>query len=413
MRLFAFSGLRYGAPAGVPGPLAALPYDQINPALRDRYQADSPFQFVHLTCPVAPEGENPYVRAAALHKAWIADGDIVRDEKPAIYPYVIELAGGGRRLGIAGLVEIADATTIRPHEQTLEKAIADRTALLEATRVDLEPALLLSDDGGRLDALVAEDIEGKTPLVDHVDPDGHHHLLFRVDDPARIALYQQATAGPSAIADGHHRYKVAGHFARAHGAASGTAASAKLAIITSLSSPALTIDPIHRALGTAIDLDGIAQASGVSGADRKTVDVSTGTALAEAVAAAGATAIGLKVKGRPAEIWVLDPERGPASLSPGARNVAVVLLHEIVYPALGLAPAAAIDGTTIYRSDPEVLYGMIENGEAGTGIWLPPMTPAAFALAIEHGEMLPPKSTRFLPKVMSGLVWADHDSRVV
>jgi uncharacterized protein (DUF1015 family) len=410
MRLFAFAGLRYGASAGNPGSLAALPYDQINPALRDRYQAESPFQFVHLTCPVAPEGENPYVRAAALHTAWMNDGGIVRDEKPAIYPYVIELAGGGRRLGVVGLVEIADAATIRPHEQTLEKAIADRTALLEATRVDLEPALLLSDDGGRLDALVAEDIAGKEPLVDHLDPDGHHHLLFRVDDPSRIALYQQATAGPAAIADGHHRSSGAGDFGRTHEAGPGTAAAAKLAIVTSLSSPALTIDPIHRALGLAIDLDAIATASG---AERRTVDVGTGTALAEGVAAAGATAIGLKVKGRPAEIWILDPERAPASLSPGARNVAVVLLHEIVYPALGLAPAAAIDGTTTYRSDPDVLLNMVENGEAGTGIWLPPMTPAAFALAIEHGEMLPPKSTRFLPKVMSGLVWADHDSQVL
>jgi uncharacterized protein (DUF1015 family) len=410
MRLFAFAGLRYGEPAGNPGPLAALPYDQINPALRDHYQAESPFQFVHLTCPVAADGGDPYAHAAALHTQWLANGGIVRDEKPAIYPYVIELAGGGRRLGVAGLVEIADAATIRPHEQTLEKAIADRTALLEATRVDLEPALLLSDDNGKLDALIAEDIAGQEPLVDHLDSDGHRHLLFRVDDPERIRLYQEATAGPSAIADGHHRYKVAGHFARAHDSQPGTAAAAKLAIVTSLSSPALTIDPIHRALAAAIDLDAISDASG---AERKTIEAADGTALAEAVAAAGATAIGLKVKGRPAEIWVLDPERAPASLSPGARNVAVVLLHEIVYPALGLAPAAAVDGTTTYRSDPDVLFNMIENGEAGTGIWLPPMTPAAFALAIEHGEMLPPKSTRFLPKVMSGLVWADHDSGVL
>lgn len=413
MRLFAFTGLRYGTPAGNPGLLAALPYDQINPALRDRYHAESPFQFVHLTCPVAADGGNPYAHAAALHRAWLAEGGIVRDEKPAIYPYVIELAGGGRRLGIAGLVEIADAATIRPHEHTLEKAIADRTALLEATRVDLEPALLLSDDGGRLDLLVGEDTAGQAPLVDHLDPDGHRHLLYRVDDPARIALYQQATAGPAAIADGHHRYKVAGHFARTHEVPAGTAAAAKLAIITSLSSPALTIDPIHRALAQAIDLDAIAAASG---AERRVLsggDAATGTALAESVASAGATAIGVKVKGRPAEIWILNPDRAPASLSPGARHVAVVLLHEIVYPALGLAPAAAVDGTTTYRSDPAVLFHMIEFGEAGTGIWLPPMTPAAFALAIEHGEMLPPKSTRFLPKVMSGLVWADHEAQLL
>jgi uncharacterized protein (DUF1015 family) len=38
------------------------------------------------------------------------------------------------------------------------------------------------------------------------------------------------------------------------------------------------------------------------------------------------------------------------------------------------------------------------------------MSPAQFAAAISHGDLLPPKSTRFLPKVFSGLVWAAHDS---
>ncbi|HXU45416.1 MAG TPA: DUF1015 domain-containing protein [Thermoanaerobaculia bacterium] len=410
MQLHAFEGLRYGAPAGDPGPLAALPYDQVNPALRDRYQAESPFQFVHLTCPVAEGGDDPYAHAAALHRRWLASGGIVRDASPALYPYVIELAGGGRRLGVAGLVEIADSATIRPHEQTLEKAIADRIALLEATRVDLEPALLLSEDGGRLDALVAEDVAGRTPRVDHHDPDGHRHLLFRVGDPARIRLYQEATAGPSAIADGHHRYKVAGLFAKSHGAAPGTAAASKLAIVTSLSSPALTIDPIHRALRQEIDLDAVAAATG---AERREARVASGDELAQAVAAAGSTAVGFRIPERPAEIWTLDPGRAPEHLSPGARRIAVSLLHELVYPALGLPPEAAVDGTTIYRSDPDALWAMVASGEAGTGIWLPPMTPAAFAAAIEEGEMLPPKSTRFLPKVMSGLVWADHESKLL
>lgn len=411
MRIFAFTGLRYAAPAGAPGPLAALPYDQINPTLRDDYHARSPFQFVHLTCPVAPAGatQNAYAHAANLHAQWLAQGDVVRDEKPAIYPYVIELAEGGRRFGIATLVEIADAQTIRPHEQTLEKAIADRTALLEATRVDLEPALILSDDQGKLDALVAADIAGKSPFVDHLDPDGHHHLLFRVDDPDRIRLYQEATAGPAAIADGHHRYKVAGHFAKAHDAAAGSAAAAKLTIVTSLASPALTIDPIHRALTPEIDTAAIANAAG---ATRRTIDVANGRELAAEVARAGATALGVKVTGKPAEIWQLDPERAPETLAPGAREIAVVLLHATVYPALGLEPAAAVDGTTTYRADPEVLFNQVEKGELGTGIWLPPMSPASFAAAIERGDLLPPKSTRFLPKVMSGLVWADHGAEL-
>src|ERR1700680_2488062 len=276
MRLFAFEGLRYGAGAGDASRLAAPPYDQIDDAARDRFQAASPYQFVHLTRPVATGAGDPYRRAAELHRRWLREGIVIRDEQPSLYPYVVELAGGGpggggpgggRRLGVMALVGYAPASEIRPHEQTLDKPLADRLALLEATRVDLEPALLLAEDAGELDDLLAADLEGRAgdagnagkdgvrqgapsrPLVDHRDDAGNHHLLFRIADPGRIAAYQQALAArPAAIADGHHRYKVGQRFAAEHPGAAGTAAGAKLAVVTSMSSRALTIDPIPRAL---------------------------------------------------------------------------------------------------------------------------------------------------------------------
>jgi uncharacterized protein (DUF1015 family) len=55
---------------------------------------------------------------------------------------------------------------------------------------------------------------------------------------------------------------------------------------------------------------------------------------------------------------------------------------------------------------------MITSGEAGLGLWLPPMSPMAFSVAIANGDLLPPKSTRFLPKVYSGLVWAAHGTEL-
>jgi uncharacterized protein (DUF1015 family) len=448
MRLFAFQGLRYTSRAGDAGRLAAPPYDQIDDAARDRFQAASPYQFVHLTRPVAPalvamaaaaagahaahHEPDPYLHAAELHRRWLRDGIIARDRQPALYPYVIELAGGGRRLGVMAMVGYAPASVIRPHERTLDKPLADRLALLEATRVDLEPALLLSEDDGQLDRLLAADLDGHEataataaagsgqprhpaapaqPLAEYRDQDGHRHRLFRIAEPARIAAYQEALAArPAAIADGHHRFKVGQRFAAAHPAesAEGTAAGAKLAVVTSIRSPALTIDPIHRALRQRIELGGAARTALVAAS--APCRGASGAELAQAVAAAPQPALGVWVSGQAPEIWRLAAAGTPAAgVTP---PLAVEVFQHAVLPALGLAPAAASDGTLVYRSDADALYAQVARGELGTGFWLPPMRPADFATAIAHGELLPPKSTRFLPKAMSGLVWSDHQSRL-
>ncbi|MES1244528.1 MAG: DUF1015 domain-containing protein [Acidobacteriota bacterium] len=401
MRLFAFEGIRYTPKAGDGGELAAPPYDQINDALRDRFHSQSPHQFVHLTKPVAPEGGDPYRFAAALHHRWMEEGILARESRPALYPYVIELPGGGRRLGVLGLIGLEDAKVIRPHEQTLDKPLADRLALLSAMHVDLEPVFLLSEDGGRLDALVAQDVEGAEALVRYRDAEGNDHVLYKVDDPGRIKLYQEAVAGPAAIADGHHRYKVAQRFAGERGIRPGTAASAKLGVVTSIAAPALTIEPIHRALREEIDREALARVATLAA----TPDAGGGTDFAKAVADAdrpGQPAVGIWQAGRKPEIWRLDSPK-----------LAVELLHDTLLAGQGYAPESATDGTVVYRSNPDELWQQVASGELKTGIWLPPMLPAAFASAIAGGQMLPPKSTRFMPKVMSGLAWADHDSRIV
>lgn len=404
MRIYAFEGLRYGERAGDAGPLAAPPYDQINDAARDRFQAQDAHQFVHLTRPVASADGDMFQAATALHGRWLDEGWIAREEKPALYPYVIELSGGGERLGLMALVRLEDAKTIRPHEQTLAKPLAERLALLEAMRVDLEPALLLSEDGGKLDDLLRADTEGAAPLVRHQDADGHFHVLYKVDDPARIAKYRAALDVPSAIADGHHRYKTAQQFAASHPPAADTAAGAKLAVVTSLDSPALTIDPIHRAFKEAIDVEKLRPLA----ASVTPFDGEGGLAFAAAVAAAQQPAIGLARHGEKAEIW-----RWGAAAGGEKETLAVEIFQDQILPALGLAPEASTDGTVVYRANPEELWAQVAAGDLGTGVFLPPMEPAAFAAAIADGQMLPAKSTRFLPKVMSGLVWADHASKLV
>jgi uncharacterized protein (DUF1015 family) len=296
---------------------------------------------------------------------------------------------------------------ILEHEATLAKPLADRVALLEANRIDLEPVLMLADDGGALDRLVATDAAAGPPLAEHTDEGGHRHLLYRVDEPQRIAAYRQLMEPlAAAIADGHHRYKTARLVAEKLGAAPGTASAAKMAVISSLASPGLAIDPIHRGLEQAVDPAAVA--SLLAGCDSALAP--DGRGFAAAVAAAEQPAIGVWPTGGSPEIWRFDPAKAPDSIPEGARGLPVALLHGAVFPALGLPPEAATDGTVRYRSDPEKLAAELAAGMLATGLFLPPMEPAAFAAAIAGGDLLPPKSTRFLPKLISGLVWTDHDA---
>ncbi|MEZ5331628.1 MAG: DUF1015 family protein [Thermoanaerobaculia bacterium] len=369
MRIFAFQGHRYRAPS--PGDLAAPPYDQIDVETRDRLHRE-PLHFAHLTRPV-PSGElDAHRNAARLHGAWIEQRHVAVDDPPRLYAVSIDLADGERRLGLAALVGLENAGNgvIRPHEKTVDKTVAERLDLLRTLPVDLEPILLLADDDGVLDRMLAEDLATGDVVATHRDDLGNEHHLVPLP-PSRTPEYRRALAdAPGLIADGHHRYRTAALYAVETEAPEGSAAACKLSVITSLQSPALTIDPIHRALPR--PLVPAVPARGVL--ERRPLAAASGAEIVAAVAAAGPTALGV-TSAKGTEIWTLDPAAGPSHLPAAASQLAVVLLHETLLPQWGYTEANAVDGTILYRSKPEVLYRAVTAGELPVGLWLPPMSP--------------------------------------
>lgn len=408
MKIYAFTGTRYAL--ADPGRLAAPPFDQINEKLRRQLHAVSPHHFSHLTRP-DPEVGDEHQHARQLHESWTAEGVIASDDRVRLYPYAIEESGGNRRLGVITLVSVSEdhASDLRPHEHTVDKPLADRLALLEATEVDLEPVFYLADDpDASLERLLQEDCVGK-PLVSHEDRNGDRHHLFEILDGERIARYQSLLADRSAaIADGHHRTKVAQLFARKHHVPEGRAGSAKMAVVSSLASHGLRIDPIHRAVDRELsfqDLVGFAK-------QRTPFDGTSGSSFAAAVAAAAQPAIGVWIGEHAPEIWQLDPHDVPDD-TPGKRaGLPVVLLQYQLLAACGLKLANASDGTLVYRSDADDLWRERQEGVFPAAFFLPPMSPELFGLATAEGDVLPPKSTRFLPKQVSGLVWCRHDAEL-
>jgi uncharacterized protein (DUF1015 family) len=270
--------------------------------------------------------------------------------------------------------------------------------------------MLIADDGGALERLLPEDVAASEPFASHVDAGGRRHSVHRVIDPARIERYKEAVAGRAAtIADGHHRCRTAQLYARETGARQGTAAATKMAVLWSLESRSLRIDPIHRVLRRPIDVDRAAPLA----SSREIPNARSGRDLAKLVAASPAPAIGVWARGGAPEVWRLDAAKAPPGTPGRALALPVVLLHWMVLPAAGFRAQAGVDGTIGYVDDPEAVFDRVDRGEVEAGFWLPPMAASDFAEAVSQGDLLPPKSTRFLPKLISGLVWVGHDARLL
>ena len=148
-----FRGERY-APARVSAVLAP-PYDVITPADRARYAARDPHNIVHLIVPEAAEAENRYARAATMLEGWRREGVLKRDSADAVYVVAQEYAlpSGERRTRLGMFAAVAAepfaSGRVRPHERTHAGPKADRLALLEATRTNLESIFLLAPDADR------------------------------------------------------------------------------------------------------------------------------------------------------------------------------------------------------------------------------------------------------------------------
>jgi uncharacterized protein (DUF1015 family) len=269
MRIFPFRGTRYTTANGDPGRLAAPPYDQIDDETRARLHAES-LQFCQLTVPDPEARPDPAHHSADLHRGWLEAGVIARDPEAGVYPYEILTAEGGLRLGLCALVglETPASGIVVPHEQTVSRFVEDRLHMLRTTGCDLEPILILVDDRGTFDKELASEVAGGRPLVEHRDPYGHRHRLYPA---ASAATYASLLADAGAvIADGNTRWQVARSRAAELGIAIGEVGAevpqaTKLAVVTSLESPGVTIDPIHRGLAAT---DDVRRAAGLARARR-------------------------------------------------------------------------------------------------------------------------------------------------
>jgi uncharacterized protein (DUF1015 family) len=188
--------------------LVCPPYDVIDPARRAELLAGDRDNAVSLVLPEAHGETDAYHHARDLLEERVDSGLLAVDATPALYVYELRDADGHATRGLVGAVELHDAAdgVILPHENTMAGPVADRLALMMATRANLEPIYLVYDGGGAASAVVAE-VDAGEPVAATTTPDGLRHVLWAITDADRIdAVSRDLAQRRAVIADGHHRY---------------------------------------------------------------------------------------------------------------------------------------------------------------------------------------------------------------
>jgi uncharacterized protein (DUF1015 family) len=406
-----FRGERF-RDAGNLSRLIAPPYDVIAPPERARLAAADPHNIVHLILPEAPptgKGEaDRYAAAAARLAEWRAQGVLATDPVPAVYVVAqrYRLPTGEERTRVGMFAAVAaepyETRRVLPHEKTHAGPKADRLALLRATRTSLESIFLLAPDADGALAAALKNMTARAPTA-KAELDGVGIRLWVVSGEDATRLTQLASRGALYIADGHHRYETAVAYAQEN-----PASDRVLSLIVSARDPGVTVLATHRIIfapgrevGQLVEhwrrwFDVGRVAPCADRLERLAQLGAGGTRTACLVALPQGNDLSLVLKpDAPLDTAALGTSTAARTLD--AAIVEALVVREILR-------SGAPTPTLTYTADPREAFDAVRNGVATSAVLLnPTRVEQVFAVA-DAGDVMPQKSTYFVPKVPSGLV---------
>ena len=422
-----FRGLRYDlSHVGALSDVIAPPYDVIDAALQAKLYDASPYNAVRLELNREEPGDAPgadrYARAAEFLRTWRKQGVLRPDDSPSFYVVHQTFEVEGREFTRRGFMarvrlEPFGKGSIYPHEQTLAGPKADRLALYEATATNLSPVFgLYPDPENAVLAAVEAGIADRTPIeaTDHL---GVVNRLWPVSEPHALTIAQGLMGSkPIFIADGHHRYETGLKYrdrleAAAESIGPDDPANFTFMMLVGMSDPGLDIQPTHRLVS---GFKGLASATLAErlGAEFDVEEVGAGEsgmqATWEAIEVEGAQnvlGLGTVADGR----WLVARLRSDSAMDrlapnqgPDWRSLGVSILHVLVLKStLGdLGETACRYVHTLAE-----VAAAVDSGSCDLACLVPPARMEHVEAIARNRETMPPKSTYFYPKSLTGLVF--------
>ncbi len=402
-----FTGLR-PAP-GRAADVAAPPYDVLSTA-EARVRADGkPWSFLHISKPEIdlPSGTDPhapqvYAKAGENFRRMLAQKVLERDPQPCYYAYRL-IMDGHAQTGIVAAASVAayDSNRIRKHEFTRPDKEDDRVRQIEVLNAQTGPVLLAYPNAPDVDALLAQATD-RVPVADVTAVAGVRHSVWCIEDAGSLDMLTQAFDAMPAlyIADGHHRSAAASRVAAARRAAdpkhTGTE-SYNFFLAVAFAHHQMRILPYNRVVR---DLNGLSRQEFLSKVGRSfALHAASGP-----VTPAKPGEFGLYLSGQ----WYrlnIHPSLVPVN-DPVERLDVSLLADRLLAPLLGITDPRRdkrIDFIGGIRGLQE-LEKRVDDGDMAVAFSMFPTRMEELMAVADVGEVMPPKSTWFEPKLADGLV---------
>ncbi|AYN42068.1 DUF1015 domain-containing protein [Streptomyces dangxiongensis] len=407
LELTPFRGLRYdpdrvGSLASVTSP----PYDVVvRPDGLHHLQSADPYNIVRLILPQAGTPSARTEQAADTLRRWLDEGILTADPEPCLYVYEQQDTDGMLQRGVIGTLRVTDPAegVVLPHEDVMPPVVADRAALMRATRANLEP-LLLTYRGDGTAAEVVERTAARPPLLATTTEDGFHHRLWSVTDPDDVTRIRSDLAGRQAlIADGHHRWATYLRLRAEHPSPSPW--DHGLVLLVDTARYPLRVRAIHRLLHGLPVADALTAVTGMFRIQR--LDVPLPQAL-EALADASCEGNAFLLAGD-GSFHLLDrPDPDllartiPADRPAAWRSLDATVLHTTLLEHVWRIPEDSA-AHIAYIHDTSATVAKAER-DGGTAVLMHPVREEVVRDLARQGVTMPRKSTSFGPKPASGLV---------
>jgi uncharacterized protein (DUF1015 family) len=374
------------------------PYDVIpDPSV---YYGRSPYNAIRLEVPCGEEGHDVYESARDVLDSWFAGHVLAFDDKPSVYVYEQEFELDGASFKRTGLIPVVrlDGRQILTHEQTRKKAKEDREKLIEKLKTFTSLIFAMFEDGNRdIGRLV--DGAKKELIYDFVDEQSIRNRFLRMTDPGELAeLARLMNDKDLYIADGHHRLSVAMKLGLPYVAI----------YLTDMRAEGIRILPYHRVakLGTPRGIGEMLKTLSpyFEASETPVRGMGDVRGIIEEISSSPALSFALYGSGERPVLHVLRQKR-PFEFDPGSHEVLKKLRVNIVHSGVLKHLLGIKDEEISFLNDPEEAMTWVGEGKSDLAVFVPATSVDEVKGIADNGLFMPPKSTYFHPKVLTGLVF--------